>query len=113
MTARPSPAGRAAEGARRTRMFWLVALLVALLVAGVGSYYASAHPDGLEHVARQVGFADRAEDSAASGGPLADYRTRGVADARLSGGLAGVAGVLTVLSLTAGLALVLRRRGRG
>ena len=31
-------------------------LLVSLLVAGVASYYASCHPDGLEYVAEQTGF---------------------------------------------------------
>jgi cobalt/nickel transport protein len=94
-----------------TRRFVLVGLLVALLVAGVGSYYASTHPDGLEHVAEQTGFADSAEDSAAADSPLADYETRGVEDSRLSGGVAGVAGALVVLLLAGGLALAVRRRG--
>lgn len=84
---------------------------VALLVAGVGSYYASSHPDGLEHVAEQTGFLDSAEESAAADGPLADYRTTGVDDGRLSGGLAGVIGVLVVLGVGGGLFRVLRRRG--
>ncbi|HEX8781517.1 MAG TPA: PDGLE domain-containing protein [Nocardioides sp.] len=93
------------------RTFFVVALAVSLLLAGVVSYYASAHPDGLEHVAQQAGFLDTARDSAAADGPLADYRARGVGDARLSGGLAGVVGCLVVLVLAGGLALLLRRRG--
>ena len=44
-------------------------------------------------------------------GPLADYQTDGVDDERLSGGLAGVLGVLLVLVLMGGLAWLLRRRG--
>lgn len=96
----------------RSRTFLLTGLVVALLVAGVGSYYASAHPDGLEHVAREVGFLDRAEDSPAADGPLAGYSTTGVDDARLGGGLAGVAGSLMVLALAFGLFHLLRRRNR-
>lgn len=92
------------------RTFFIVGLVVALLVAGVGSYYASSHPDGLEHVAEQTGFLDTAEDSAAADGPLADYQTSGVTNGRLSGGLAGVLGVLVTLLIAGGAAWLLRRR---
>ena len=34
-----------------TRRLFAVALVVSLLLAGVASYYASSHPDGLEYVA--------------------------------------------------------------
>ena len=95
----------------RQRTFLAVGLLVCLLVAGVGSYYASSHPDGLEHVAEQTGFLHTAEDSASADGPLAGYSVRGVDDARLSGGLAGVAGVVVMLLLSTGLFWALRRRG--
>lgn len=93
-----------------TRRFFVVALVVSLLVAGVASYYASAHPDGLEYVAEQTGFIDAAEDSATADSPLADYQTSGVDDARLSGGLAGVIGVVVMLLLSTGLFWVIRRR---
>ncbi|GAA2125994.1 PDGLE domain-containing protein [Nocardioides bigeumensis] len=94
-----------------TRRFVAVGLLVALLVAGVASFYASSHPDGLEHVAEQTGFLDSADDSPAADSPLADYQTRGVGDDRISGGLAGVIGCLLTLGVSGGLFLVLRRRG--
>jgi hypothetical protein len=94
----------------RSRRFWLVGLAVALLVAGVASWYASGHPDGLEWAAEQTGFLDSAKDSAAAGSPLADYSVAGVDDGRLSGGLAGVLGVLLTLLLAGGLTLLLRRR---
>lgn len=95
----------------RTRTLVLVGLLVSLLVAGGVSYYASSHPDGLEHVAEQVGFGDTAEEHAAADGPLADYQLRGVENERLSGGLAGVIGASVVLLVAGGLGLALRRRG--
>jgi cobalt/nickel transport protein len=97
---------------RRGRSLWLVGLVVTLFVAGVVSWYASGSPDGLEWAAQQSGFLDTAEDSAAAGSPLADYGVSGVDSERLSGGLAGVVGVLATLALAGGLALLLRRRGR-
>ena len=95
----------------RTRTFLVVGLAVAMLLAGVVSYYASSHPDGLEHVAEQVGFADTAEKSATADGPLADYRVKGVEDDRAAGGLAGVIGAAAVLALSLGLVHLVRRRG--
>jgi hypothetical protein len=95
---------------RRNTGFLLVGLLVALLIAGVGSYYASSHPDGLEWSAQEEGFLDTARDSATANSPLADYSVSGVDDGRLSGGLAGVIGVVVTLALAGGVTLVLRRR---
>jgi hypothetical protein len=96
----------------RTRTFVIVALLAALLLAGVASYYASSHPDGLEYVADRAGFSDSAEDHAAADTPMADYAVDGVDDARLSGGLAGVIGVCVTLTLAGGIAYAVRRRRR-
>lgn len=101
---RTAPAGH--------RRFLVVGLLVALLLAGVGSYYASSNPDGLEYVAERTGFLDSAEESPVAESPFADYQTSGVDDARLSGGLAGVVGSLVVLLLMGGIAWLVRRRGR-
>ncbi len=94
----------------RSRTLLLAGVLAALLLAGVGSYYASGSPDGLERVAEQVGFGDTAADSAVADGPLAGYEASGVDDDRLSGGVAGVVGSLVVLVLAGGLTLLLRRR---
>ena len=92
-----------------TRALVVTGLLLALFLAGVASFYASSHPDGLEYVAEQAGFADTAKEHATAGSPLADYTTRGVSDQRVSGGLAGVVGVVIVGALGGGLAWVLRR----
>jgi cobalt/nickel transport protein len=96
--------------APRTRTIWIVGLLLALLVAGVGSFYASSSPDGLEWAAEETGFADTARDSATAGSPLADYAVDGE-EGRLSGGTAGVVGVVVTLALAGGLVLLARRRG--
>ncbi|HSO65598.1 MAG TPA: PDGLE domain-containing protein [Ornithinibacter sp.] len=94
-----------------TRTLVVVGLLVSALLAGVVSFYASGHPDGLEHVAGALGFDSTARDSATAGSPLADYAVAEVGDPRLSGGLAGLAGVLVVGLVMAALVLLLRRRG--
>ena len=93
-----------------TRRLVVLGLLVSALVAGVLSFYASGHPDGLSHVAQSLGFSGTARSSAASGSPLAGYSVAGVHDARLSGGLAGLIGVAVVGLLMGGVVLLLRRR---
>lgn len=87
-------------------------LLVALVLAGVVSFYADSDPDGLTKVSQDQGFAQTEKDHAAGDGPFAGYSADFVGDDRLSGGLAGVVGVVVVLALAGGLALVVRRRGR-
>ena len=93
-----------------TRVVVVTGLLLALLLAGVASYYAATAPDGLNRVAEDQGFA-ATEEQRNTVTPLADYETEGVADDRLSGGLAGVAGCVVVLLLAGGLTRVLRTRG--
>jgi cobalt/nickel transport protein len=94
----------------RTRTFAVAALVVTLLLAGVASYYASSHPDGLEHVAEKTGFLDTADDHPAGDGPMADYSVKGVDSPRLAGGLAGVVGVVVTLVLAGVLGYAVRRR---
>ena len=94
----------------KQRTFLALGLLICLLVAGVASYYASSHPDGLEYVAEQTGFLDTADDHATGDGPMADYSVDGVDSPRLAGGLAGVVGVLVTLLLAGGIGYAVRRR---
>jgi cobalt/nickel transport protein len=101
-----------ARGRVRTRTVLLVGVLLSLVLAGVVSAYASSHPDGLQSVAADLGFLGTARDSAGAASPFADYATRGVGDARLSGGLAGLVGVLVVGALAFVLFRVLARRSR-
>jgi cobalt/nickel transport protein len=98
-------------------------LVVALIIAGGLSYFASPHPDGLDSVtlegcqvtevdgAEQLDgdcIAQHARDSATAGSPLADYSIVG-GDGTV--GPAGVIGVLVTLALAGGLFWLLRRRG--
>lgn len=93
-----------------TRALVGVGVVVALLIAGVASFYASGSPDGLTKVSQDKGFASSEEEHRAGDGPLAGYETKGVDDARLSGGAAGVVGSLVVLVVAGGVVLLVRRR---
>jgi cobalt/nickel transport protein len=95
-----------------TRQLMVVGILVCLALAGVVSFYASSRPDGLESVARDQGFASSAAPHRADGSPFAGYATRGIDDARVSGGVAGVVGGALVFVIAGGLFLAVRRRDR-
>ena len=92
-----------------TRVVVVTGLLVTLLLAAVLSYYAASAPDGLERVAIDQGFSST-EEQRNEVAPFADYQASGVEDARLSGGLAGIAGCVVVLLLVGGTTWVLRTR---
>ena len=91
------------------KKFYVSALFVSLLLAGVVSFYASSNPDGLEKVAETVGFIETAEDHAIADSPLADYSVKGVDNERLSVGLSGVIGVLGTAGVSVGLFYFLRK----
>jgi len=94
----------------RTRTLLIAGFVLALILAGVVSFYASGSPDGLEKVSADKGIDAKAEDHQFQDAPLADYGVEGVDDARLSGGLAGVIGVGATLLVGTGLFLLVRRR---
>jgi cobalt/nickel transport protein len=138
MTERPSPSDGSPSGGSpsggspptttsraRTGRFFAGFLVVALLLAGLVSYLAYPHPDGLDTVARagctvtEVDGGERLEgrciaqhatDHPLASGPFAHYTVGG--DGALTG-LAGVVGVLATLAVAGGLFRVLRRRSPG
>lgn len=97
---------------KRTRWFLVVGAVIALVLAGIVSFYASDKPDGLERVAEDQGFARAEQRHAAGDSPFADYGTEAVDDERVSVGLAGIAGTVTVLALAGGLTYLVRWRSR-
>jgi cobalt/nickel transport system permease protein len=107
--ARPVPVARASR-----RAVWLTGAAVSLVLAGFGSFYASASPDGLEKVAHDQGIDRKTRPHASDGSPLAGYGVEDITDARLSGGLAGVIGVgSTVVAGSTVFWAVRRRRTAG
>jgi cobalt/nickel transport protein len=110
----------------RKRLLWFFAgfAALALILAGVASYFASSDPDGLDSATQQgcqvvqtdAGeqlegncIAQSAEDHALAEGPLADYAVDG--DDRLTG-IAGVIGVIATLVVAFGLFTLLRKRSK-
>lgn len=87
------------ETRRGPKAVLLAGLLLAFVVAGFISGYASGSPDGLEKVAEDEGFLDSSRDSIVANSPLADYAVSGIGNERLAGGLAGVIGVLLTVAL--------------
>jgi cobalt/nickel transport protein len=81
-----------------TKVVAAVALLLALVLAGVVSRFASHDPDGLTKVSEDHGFAHRQRNHHSV---LGGY-----------GSASGVLGVLVVLGLAGGVTYVVRRRGR-
>ena len=89
------------------RYWWVVGLALALVVV-LFSPLASPHPDGLERVAEDEGFIERARDAPYE--TIPDYLFPGIANENVATILAGVVGTLVVFALVYGLAWALRRR---
>ncbi|MFE9691442.1 PDGLE domain-containing protein [Micromonospora sp. NPDC005806] len=109
---------------KRSWPFLLGGLLVALLLAGVVSNYASSHPDGLDssllkgctvnakgEITGGSCPAQQARHHELADSPLANYGIRGIGNGFLSTGLSGVLGVLITFALGGGLFWLARRRG--
>jgi cobalt/nickel transport protein len=109
---------------RRSWAFLAAGLLVALLLAGVVSNFASAQPDGLDSSLRDGCTFDandnitggdcpakRARDNELADGPLADYGIRGIDNGFLSTALSGAIGVLLTFAVGGGAFWLVRRRG--
>jgi cobalt/nickel transport protein len=108
---------------RKTTGFLLTGLVVALLLAGVVSNFASGAPDGLDSASTKgcttgadgeitggTCIAQGARDHELGDSPLADYGVRGVDNGFLATGLAGVAGVLLTFAVAGGLFWLARSR---
>ena len=107
------------------RLGWFLAggLLVALLLAGVASNFASGSPDGLDATAREGCTFDaqggitggtcmlqQEQNHQLADSPLADYGIRGIDNPYLSTGLSGVLGVLVTFAIGGGVFWLVRRR---
>ena len=107
------------------RLGWFLAggLLVAVLLAGVVSGFASSSPDGLDHTARAgctvnadgeitggTCMARQETGHQTAGSPLAHYGIGGLGNDRLSTGLSGILGVLITFALGGGVFWLVRRR---
>lgn len=83
--------------------------LATIFLASIGITFASAAPDGIWSLARQVGIAEQAKSLINT--PLASYEIRGLDGGWATKAVAALAGVVLVFAAGAGLARVMRRRG--
>ena len=74
----------------------IVILAVSLVIAGFVSYFASSEPDGLEKVAEDMGFSEKAKDPSLSVFP--DYTVPGT-EGFFSNCLAGIIGVCATFGI--------------
>ncbi|RED53046.1 PDGLE domain-containing protein [Cohnella lupini] len=88
---------------------WLVMAIVTVVAAGVISYFASPHPDGLERVAENHGFIDQAKTPSWTAW-IPDYEVPGIKSPILKVGLAGVIGVAALFGVLYALTRPLARR---
>jgi cobalt/nickel transport protein len=90
------------------KKFVLVMLALSLVIAGGLSHYASSHPDGLEKVAQDKGFAEKAK--APSHTVLPGYTIPGLGGGLLANMLAGIAGVAVTFGVVVLAGKLARRR---
>jgi hypothetical protein len=107
---KPETAPAAPRPRISTRTFTVGALVVAALVAGVVSLWASTNPDGLEFVATSLGFHHVQHASITAGSPLADYETTGVVVPWLSTAAAGLIGCAATFGLAWLVGRIAKRR---
>ena len=107
----------------RKRTFIVAGLIVAFLLAGIVSTFASSSPDGLDSAALRgcttnadgeiTGGSCMARKEQAhqlGGSPLADYGIKGVGNPYLSTGLSGILGVAVTFAVGGGVFWLVRRR---
>jgi cobalt/nickel transport protein len=97
----------------KQKTFLISGFIASLFLAGVVSFYASSHPDGLEKVAEDIGFIETAKENTNSDVILSDYGFKGIDNPRLSTGAAGVIGVVATGAISTGFFLLIRRKSGG
>ncbi len=89
------------------KKWWIWGIIIAFALALL-SPLASPWPDGLERVAEDFGFIERAKEPLFE--VIPDYLFPGVGNEALATILAGIVGVAITLALSYGLAKLLRQR---
>ena len=103
-----SPVGPVKKSSRLGRWWWVAGVVIVALVVVVFAPLASRDPDGLERVAADQGFIDRASNFFS--GILAGYGIPGISDPTVSTIVSGLIGVAIVLVIMFALGRVLARR---
>ncbi|HIH36605.1 MAG TPA: hypothetical protein HA232_01695 [Methanocellales archaeon] len=88
--------------------WWHIGLIIALVLAGGVSLFASSSPDGLERVAIDHDFIELGEGHEVIRSPMPDYVVPGISNETLAASLAGLIGTLMMFGLVYGLGKVLK-----
>jgi cobalt/nickel transport protein len=95
-------------------IFTAAGLAIAIALALFVAPWASSSPDGLEKVAEDKGFIEKAEEAepAWENSPIPDYAVPGLEESHpaLATALAGLAGTVAIFLIAWGLALVLKKK---
>ncbi|KUO62034.1 MAG: hypothetical protein APF84_04970 [Gracilibacter sp. BRH_c7a] len=77
----------------------IIGIFIALLIVVILAPLASSNPDGLERVAEDLAFLERADGREVISSPLPDYEVPGLENKTLAGILAGITGTLLTFAL--------------
>ena len=102
------PDGPAKQTSRLGRWWWVAGVAIAALVVVIFAPLASLDPDGLERVAADQGFIDRASNFFS--GILSGYEIPGISDPAVSTIVSGLIGVAIIVVIMFALGRVLARR---
>jgi cobalt/nickel transport protein len=98
---------------KRNILFTIIGILIILIIAMALSLVASSFPDGLEKVAEDYGFIDRAVEVLPEGFfMIPDYAFGGVENEYWQTSLAGLFGVLIIFAIFAVVYLIYRITGK-
>jgi cobalt/nickel transport protein len=89
----------------------MVGLLIALVIGVFLSPFASSSPDGLERVAEDKGFIERALESSLPS-IIPDYAFPGIESEKLATSLAGLVGVVLTFGVAVVIGRVIARKNR-
>jgi ABC-type Fe3+ transport system permease subunit len=106
--AAPDRPGSHARRGRLGRWWWAVGLVIAAALVVILAPLASSDPDGLERVATDAGFIERAQNFFS--GLLSGYKIPGIDDPVVSTILSGLLGIAIVVALVFVLGRVVARR---
>ena len=95
-------------------IFLGVATVIVILLAAFISPWASSSPDGLEKVAEEKGFSDKAETGkpAWEHSPMKDYAMPGIKSEKTSTGISGLVGVVITVVVMLAVAMLVVGLGR-
>lgn len=93
---------------KREYLFIIIGLLISIILAVFISPFASESPDGLERVAEDLNFINRAEGREVIQAPLPDYSVPSIKNETVSGSFAGLVGTIITFVLAIAFGYLLK-----